>query len=165
MDLRRILRHAFCTHRQLRRTFPPAALAAIEQAVKASEAAHTGELRFAIEAALGGRALLRGQRARERAIEVFSRLRVWDTEHNNGVLIYVLLADRAVEIVADRGIDARVGAAAWAAICRDIETAFGAGRFSDGALAGIAAITAQLRTHFPAAADDRNELPDAPVVL
>ena len=102
---------------------------------------------------------------RERALEVFGLLRVWDTEANDGVLLYVLLADRAVEIVADRGINARVGDAAWQAICRKIETAFRDGRFADGVEQGIAEISALLAQHSPRTGAGRNELPDAPVVL
>ena len=92
-------------------------------------------------------------------------MRIWDTEHNNGVLIYLLLADRKVEIVADRGIDASVGSAGWEKICRDMEAEFAAGRFEQGALAGIAAVSRELARHFPHDGTTRNELPDAPVVL
>ncbi|MCH2242814.1 MAG: TPM domain-containing protein, partial [Aquabacterium sp.] len=101
----------------------------------------------------------------ERAIELFARLHVWDTEHNTGVLIYVLLADRRVEIVADRGIHAKAGAEAWSAICRGMETHFGAGDFGCGAVQGIEAVTQLVARHFPLAPGDRNELPDAPLLL
>ena len=93
--------------------------------------------------------LWRGQDARSRAVELFGQLRVWDTEHNSGVLIYLLLADRRVEIVADRGIHDKVGAAAWEAICGEMQRAFAAGRFEQGASFGIAAISDLLATHFP----------------
>ncbi len=109
--------------------FPPAVLAAIEQAIKAGEATHSGQVRFVVEGALDGAPLFRDQSARERALDIFSQLRIWDTAHNNGVLIYLLLADRQVEIVADRGIDAKVGAAGWAKICADMETDFKARKF------------------------------------
>ena len=95
------------------RAFPPSAMAAIEEAIAKSEREHSGELRFAVEPALDTSALLAGQSGRERALEVFSQLRVWDTEENNGVLIYLLLADRDIEIVADRGVNARVPQAEW----------------------------------------------------
>jgi uncharacterized membrane protein len=103
--------------------------------------------------------------ARERAIEVFGRLRIWDTEDNAGVLIYLLLADRRVEIVADRGIHAKVGTAAWDAICGEMQRAFADGRFEAGAVLGIEAISDLLAEHFPPDGDNPNELPDQAVVL
>ena len=165
MDIRRIFRHLLVTDRQVNRAFPRETLLAIEQAIKASEKAHVGEIRFAVEGALDGAPLLKGQSARERAIEVFSRLRVWDTEHNNGVLIYLLLADRDVEVVADRGIHAKVGSHEWEKICRTMETAFRQAKYEWGAVSGIQAVTEHLVQHFPAAGGDRNELPDRPVIL
>jgi len=153
------------THWQVNRAFPRQTLIAIEQAIKASETAHVGEIRFAVEGALDGTPLFKGQSARERAIETFSQLRVWDTEHNNGVLIYLLLADRDVEIVADRGIHAKVGSQEWEKICRTMETAFRHGDYEGGVVSGIQAVTQHLIEHFPAAGDGRNELPDKPVVL
>lgn len=165
MDIKRIVRHLLMTHWQVRRAFPREALSAIEQAIKTSETAHVGELRFVVEGALDVAPLLRGQSARDRAIDVFSQLRIWDTEHNNGVLIYLLLADRDVEIVADRGIHAKVGAPEWESICRTMETAFGQGNYAGGVVSGIAAVTQHLTRHFPASGADRNELSDQPVVL
>src|ERR1700682_4102558 len=116
MGIGRIGRHLLEHRWRVRRIFPPRVLAAIEQAIKAGEATHSGQGRFVVEGALGGKALFRDQSARERALDIFSQLRIWDTANNNGVLIYLLLADRKVEIVADRGIDARVGAAGWGEI-------------------------------------------------
>ena len=113
MNIKRILKHLLATRGQARRAFPQSTLRMIENAIKASESAHIGEIRFAVEGALDGLPLFKGQSARERAIEVFSKLRVWDTQHNNGLLIYVLLTDRAVEMVADRGIDAKVSSQEW----------------------------------------------------
>jgi uncharacterized membrane protein len=165
MDIARIARHLFTTDRHVARVFPRAALNAIEAAIKASEALHVGEIRFAVEGALDGEPLFKGQTARERAIEVFSKLRVWDTEHNNGLLIYLLLADRAIEIVADRGIHARVGEAEWSRVCRDMEAAFGQSHFEAGVVSGVQAVTRHLARHFPAGAEDLNELPDRPEVL
>ncbi len=165
MDIGRILGHLLTTDWQVRRAFPRDTLAAIEKAIGASEATHLGEIRFAVEGALPSRALFRGQSARERAIDVFSQLRVWDTEHDNGVLIYLLLADRDVEIVADRGIDAKVGAEEWERICRGMETAFGQARFGEGVIGGIQAVTRHLVRHFPARGINPDELPDEPVVL
>src|SRR5213076_1527978 len=118
MNIRRIGRHLLEYRWRVRRIFPPQVLSAIEQAIRAGETTHSGQVRFVVEGALDGRPLFKNQPARERALDIFSQLRIWDTEHNNGVLIYLLLADRNVEIVADRGIDARVGKAGWENICR-----------------------------------------------
>ena len=113
MNIKRIIKHLSVGHAAMRRTFPPATLDRIKRTIAEAEQTHAGQIRFAVEAALDIKPLLAGQTARERAIEVFSNLRVWDTEHNNGVLIYLLLADRDVEIVADRGIHVRLGPAVW----------------------------------------------------
>jgi uncharacterized membrane protein len=165
MSMERILRHLMATQWRVNRAFPSDTLIAIDKAIKASEATHRGEIRFAVEGALHVEPLLRGQSARERAIDVFSQLRIWDTEHNNGVLIYLLLADRDVEIVADRGIDAKVGAQEWERICRKMEAAFRKADFEGGGIGGIQEVTRHLAEHFPPIGDDRNELPDKPVVL
>jgi uncharacterized membrane protein len=165
MNIQRILKHLFFLDWQVSRAFPSACLAAIEAAIHASERTHVGELRFVVEASLEGAPLWRGQTARERAIDVFSQLRIWDTESNNGVLIYVLLADRAVEIIADRGIHARTGSAPWSTICGDMEAAFAKAEFQAGTLAGIASIATLIGQHFPAPDNRVNELPDAPLVL
>jgi len=153
------------THWQVNRAFPRQTLTAIEQAIKASETAHVGEIRFAVEGALDATPLFKGQSARERALEVFSLLRVWDTERNNGVLIYLLLADRDVEVVADRGIHAKVGSQEWENICRTMETAFKQANYEEGVLSGIQAVTQHLVEHYPAVGDGQNELLDKPVVL
>jgi uncharacterized membrane protein len=165
MDMKRIVRHLMATRWLVKRAFPRDTLTAIDKAIKASEATHRGEIRFAVEGALHVEPLLRGQSARERAIDVFSQLRIWDTEHNNGVLIYLLLADRDVEIVADRGIDAKVGPREWERICRKMEAAFRQGDFEGGVVGGIQEVTRHLAEHFPPTGGDRNELPDKPVVL
>jgi uncharacterized membrane protein len=161
----RLLRHVVTDHLSVRRVFPPAALAQIEQAIAAGEKTHRGQVCFAVEGALPPLRVLRKLTPRERALEVFGLLRVWDTEENAGVLVYLLLADRDVEIVADRGIDRRVGDAAWQAICTRMESAFAAGRFAEGITDGIAAISALLARHFPREGRTANELPDKPVVL
>jgi uncharacterized membrane protein len=165
MDMKRITRHMMATRWKVERAFPRNTLAAIDKAIKASEAMHRGEIRFAVEGALHVEQLLRGQNARERAIDVFSQLRIWDTEHNNGILIYLLLADRNVEIVADRGIAAKVGPEEWEGICRNMEAAFRQGDFEGGVVGGIREVTRHLATHFSPIGGDRNELPDSPVVL
>ena len=165
MSIRRIGKHLLHHHWWLRRYFPPKVLAAIEAAIKAGEATHSGQVRFVVEGALDGAPLFRNQPARERALDIFSQLRIWDTHHNNGVLIYLLLADRNVEIVADRGIDAKVGAAGWENICRGMETDFRAGNFEGGVIKGVEAVSRELATHFPRSGGGPNELPDAPVVI
>jgi uncharacterized membrane protein len=165
MGIKRIGRHLIANRSRVRRAFPAPALARIEQAIKASEATHAGQIRFVVEGALDGAPLLRNQSARSRALDVFSHLRIWDTAHNNGVLIYLLLADRDVEILADRGVDALVGGKEWEKICRAMEAEFGKGNFEAGVIKGIAAVTRHLAKHFPKHGAGRNELPDAPVVM
>ena len=165
MKIKRIVKHLLVTDGQVRLAFPPNALHQIEWAIKASESTHVGEIRFVVEGALDGSPLFSGQSARQRAIELFSQLRVWDTQHNTGVLIYLLLADRAVEIVADRGIHAKVDAQAWSTVCRQMEADFRQSNFEAGVVAGVQAVTKHLAQHFPAGAHNRNELPDKPVVL
>jgi len=163
MKILRIWRHLKASPWRVRRVLPKSAMQAIERAIRESERKHQGQICFAIEGALDIGPLLRGLTARQRAIDVFSRLRVWDTEHNNGVLIYLLLADHDVEIVADRGIHALVGRDGWEAICRTMESAFREGRFDEGIVAGILAVGELLARHYPG--NGRNEIPDKPVVL
>src|SRR4051795_10051739 len=165
MSIRRITRHLLQHHWRARQVFPKGVLDRIEQAIKRGEAMHSGQVRFVVEGALDGGPLFRNQPARERALDVFSQLRIWDTAHNNGVLIYLLLADRDVEIIADRGIDAKVGAAGWENICREMEAEFKRGTFEHGVIAGIEAVSQQLALHFPKQGPGSNELPDAPLVI
>jgi uncharacterized membrane protein len=164
--LQRCWRHVVTDHRAARRAFDAAALRRIEGLIGEGERQHRGQLRFVVEPALPLARVLSGLAPRERALEVFGLMRIWDTEENAGVLVYLLLADRDVEIVADRGIHRRVGDDAWVAICRRMEAMFREGRFAAGAEEGIAAINALLVRHFPregAAAGD--ELPNRPVIL
>ncbi len=165
MNVPRIIKHLFFGDWQVRRAFPPASLHAIEAAIQSGEKNHCGEIRFVVEASLEGAPLWKEQTAHERAIDVFSQLRIWDTEDNNGVLIYLLLADRSVEIIADRGIHARTGSARWASVCRDMELALSKSEFQTGTLVGIASIARVMGQHFPAQKKRTNDLPDAPVVL
>ena len=165
MNLVRLLRHLSTPRWRVRRTFSPATLHAIERAIREAEATHDGQICFAIEAALEILPLLQGVSARERALEVFAQRRVWDTEHNNGVLIYLLLADRDVEIVADRGIHRHVGNADWEHVCRKMEAEFRDGRFEAGVLAGIDAVSHHLAHHFPRRRDGANEISDRPIIL
>jgi uncharacterized membrane protein len=160
-----MLRHLLRPQWWTLRAFPKAARGAIEQAIAASESLHRAELRFVVEAALPIGSLLRDQSSRQRAIELFARLGVWDTQDNSGVLIYVQLLDRRVEIVADRGINAKVGEAFWNAVCRRMEAEFAAGRFASGALVALKEITAALVANFPAADANPDELANAPLIL
>ncbi len=161
----RWIKHLFLDDFAVQRAFPRSALKAIESAIARQEQRHRGELRFVVEGGLPLMPFLARRTAHERAIDLFSQLRIWDTEDNAGALIYLLLADRRVEIVADRGIHARVGAAAWDAICREMQSAFAAGRFEAGAILGVEAISDLIATHFPPGGENPNELPDTPVVL
>jgi hypothetical protein len=165
VDPARFLRHLLTDEWAIRYAFSARTLDAIERAIEAQEGRHDGELRFAVESALPLWDLIRGVSARERAIELFGRLRVWDTEQNAGVLIYLLLADRRVEIVADRGIHARVGATAWEAVCGAMQREFAERRFERGAIVGVEAVSDLLATHFPPRADNPDELPNRPVLL
>uniref|UniRef100_Q07IJ0 TPM domain-containing protein n=1 Tax=Rhodopseudomonas palustris (strain BisA53) TaxID=316055 RepID=Q07IJ0_RHOP5 len=165
MGIARIAKHLIVHRWQVNKLFPPRVLAAIEREIEACEATHRGQIRFVVEGALDGAPLFRNQSARERALDVFSQMRIWDTEHNSGVLIYLLLADRDVEIVADRGIDGHVGRDGWEQICRAMEAEFRQGHFEAGVIFGIRAIGAHLSKHFPGDGNDANELPDAPAVL
>ena len=163
---RRFLRHLATDHGSVRSALPGAALSRIEAMIGEGEKRHRGQVRFAVEPALPLARVLSGVTPRERALEVFGLLRIWDTEENCGVLVYLLLADRDVEIVADRGIHRCVGDKAWSAVCRRMETAFRSGRFAEGVEAGLAEINALLGEHFPRASGGAgNELSDRPVVL
>lgn len=165
MNLKRLLKHALMPPWLVRRTFSPAVMRRVEDAVKKSEQTHRGELCVAVEASLDLELLLRGQSPRARAEDVFSQLRVWDTAENSGVLLYVNWADRNIEIVADRGISARVTQTEWEAICQVIEQSFRAGQFEAGLLEGIRRITRLLAVHFPAASGNADELGNRPVIL
>jgi uncharacterized membrane protein len=165
MDLSRVFRHLLYPGFLVRRRFPAAALKRIEKAIGASESRHRGQIRYALEGALALHPLLAGQTARERAIEVFSALKIWDTEENNGVLVYLLLPDHDVEIIADRGIARAVGPAAWEEICRHMEECFRAGGYERGVVEGIELVGRHLERHYPALHERRDELPDAPIRL
>ena len=159
----RILKHLFTPHWLAMHAFPAWTLQKIEEAVRSSERLHRGEIRFAVEASLHLASLRLS--TRQRARQVFSQLGVWDTAENSGVLIYVQLVDHRIEIVADRGIAAKVPQAEWDAICRAMERAFRQNQFDAGALEAIQGVTAILARHFPAEGVNPNELPDRPVVL
>ncbi len=165
MRIGRIFKHLCTTSLHLRSRFSQQTLDAVEAEIAKSEQAHTGELRFAIETALDLPPLLHGLQSRQRALDVFSLLRVWDTDTNSGVLIYLLLADHRVEIVADRGIAAKVEQAEWDAVCREMEQAFRIGEFAGGSIAGVQRISALLSQHFPPGIRNPNELPNKPYIF
>ncbi|HQT70476.1 MAG TPA: TPM domain-containing protein [Thiobacillus sp.] len=165
VNFSRWAKHLFMPSWAWRRAFPHAALDAIEAAIRQSESCHNGEIRFAIETSLAPSSVWRGMSGRERAIEVFSNLRVWDTEHNSGVLIYLLLADHDIEIVADRGIAAQVEQSAWETVARAMEAAFRQGEFERGALTGIEQVSALLVAHVPPRSRNPNELANRPVII
>lgn len=165
INMWRIIRHLLSPPWRARRAFPKQSLRTIEAVIRKAEETHQGQVRFVVETALEFLPLLRDQPARERAIEVFSQLRIWDTEQNNGVLIYLLLADHDVEIVADRGIYNLVGKQGLELICLQMEAAFKQKRFEEGVVAGIQAVSEHLARHYPGQSIQLNELPDVPIVL
>jgi uncharacterized membrane protein len=150
---------------QIKTHFPDQSLHRIEQAIEACERMHAGEIRFVVEAGLHPIELLHSISPKARAINLFSLLRIWDTEFNNGVLIYLLLADRDVEIVADRGIHQYVGDNGWEKICHGMEVLFRKGEFELGVLQGITEISQHLATHFPLNGESRNEISNRPLVV
>jgi len=164
--LGRILRHRWLDEADTRKAIPPDLLQRLAQRVAASEKRHSGQIRVYVEAGLPMSYLWRGATARERAMAMFGKLRVWDTEHNNGVLVYLLLAERAIEIVADRGLDRHVAPEEWKAIVARMSGAFREGRFEDGLTQALEEVSALLVQYFPVADGEahRNELPDEPVL-
>ncbi|HEX5649162.1 MAG TPA: TPM domain-containing protein [Steroidobacteraceae bacterium] len=167
MDWKRLFRHTVARRGTLRAAFPVATLEAIERAIAESELAHSAEIRFAIEGALEPGEVWLGKTPRQRALEVFAALGVWDTEANNGVLVYLLLADRDVEIVADRGFNGKVSAAEWSTVCDAMERDLRAGKYEAAALDGVRAASTLLARHFPPVPGgrDQDELPNRPAVL
>lgn len=161
----RFMRHLLSMPLSVKRHFSSSALKHIEQAIAESETRHMGEIRFVVEASLHPVDIIRKKTPRKRAIELFGRFNVWDTEHNNGILIYLLLADRDVEIVADRGIHRFVGNPGWDNICHEMEVLFRRGDFEAGVLQGIAEITDVLVAHFPVRGENKNELPNTPIIM
>jgi uncharacterized membrane protein len=162
--LLRLLKHRTFDETDTRRAIGPAVVARLQQRVQNSERRHSGEIRVCVEAGLPLSYLWRGLHARQRAVTMFGKLRVWDTEHNNGVLIYLLLAEHAIEIVADRGLNRHVSDAQWSTIIATMRDAFRAGRHEEGLNAAIDAVDALLSQHFalPPGDPNPNELPDAP---
>ena len=161
----RFVKHLFSHPWQAKRHFSAQALHNIEQAIEASEQKHLGEIRFIVETGLHPLEILYKKTPKKRALQLFGSLNIWDTEHNNGVLIYLLLVDSDVEIVADRGIHQHVGNAGWENICHDMEVQFRAGEFEAGVLQGIAEISAELEKHYPFAGLNKNEISNKPIIL
>lgn len=165
--LARLCRHLATTARAARRAFPDRTLEAIKTAIAVGETRHRAQLRLIIEPALPWHHACAGLSARERALRLFARYGVWDTEENCGVLVYINLADRRVEIVSDRAVGRAVAKTDWDAACMAMTQGFAAGRFHDSTLDGITRLNALLQQHFPLRDGDHgaNELADAPVVL
>ncbi len=165
MELRRLARHLLSFRTRLDRGFDADARRAIQEAVEASERMHRGEIRFAVESRMDAASVWAGKTARERALEVFANLRVWDTAENSGILVYVLLADRRVEIVADRGYTGGVTEEQWRAICDTIEAAYREERFREGSVDGVRECARHAARLFPLDGSSANELADEVVVL
>lgn len=161
----RILRHLLTPAWLATRHFTPDILDAIEAAIIDSETRHRGEIRFAVESEIELAALLRGDTPHDRAVEAFGHLGVWDTEENSGILVFVQLVDRSVEVVVDRGVAHCVDPAFWREVAAAMEEAYAAGEYLDGSLEGIARIDAVLQQHFPAYPRNPNELPDRPMLI
>jgi uncharacterized membrane protein len=163
--LRRAARHAGSSAADARRAFPAATLAAVSEAISAGEQTHRGEVRLIVEKAMPLAAVWAGISDRQRALALFADYGIWDTEDNCGVLVYVNLADRKVEIVADRGIDRKIDAATWRAVCQALTAGYARGEFHDSTLAAIGQVNQLLRQHFPSNGPRPNELPDRPLML
>lgn len=164
--IRRLFRHLFITEFYRKRVFPKSSLNKIEATITEIESKHRGDVFFVVENALSVRSITEGKTARQRAIEVFAEYGVWDTEKNTGILLYLLMADKDIEIIADRGINAKVNQATWEAICQTIESAFKEGEFESGVVDGLKAMGALLDEHFPSAEQHNpNELSNKPVFL
>ena len=161
----RIFKHFFSNPWQVNSHFSSCALHNIEKAISASEKTHAGEIRFIVEAGLHPLEILYKKTPKKRALELFGSLNIWDTEHNNGVLIYLLLMDKDVEIVADRGIHKHVGHAGWEKICHEMENLFRKGEFEAGVLQGIVHISAHLEKYFPQTGSNKNEVSNKPLIF
>ncbi len=162
--LKRLFKHAFYWPGTARRLFPKTLRQQIETTIGASEACHRGEIRIVIQHALDLRDVVKNVTPRQQAERLFGELRIWDTQDNSGILIYILLADHAIEIVADRGITQRIAQAEWDQICAQMLQAFRQQHYAEGVLAALNGCTALLTTHYPASPGNPNELPDAPIL-
>ena len=162
----RLLQHRWLDEADTRKAIPPDMLQRLKQRVAASENRHSGEIRICVEASLPSSYIWNDSTARERAVAMFAKMGMWDTEHNNGVLVYLLLAEHAIEIVADRGLSKRVPAQEWQAMVQRMGAAFRDGRFEDGLTQALEEVSGLLVQHFPlrAGESNSNELPDEPVL-
>jgi uncharacterized membrane protein len=160
----RAWRHASAGQARGRSAFPPEALAAIGSAISEGERGHRAELRLVVEVALPMELAWRGITNRARALALFVEYGVWDTEDNCGVLIYVNLTERKVDIVADRNINRKIDAATWQAVCNTMTGGFARGDYQASTIAAIAQVNALLHQHFPSQGERANELPDHPVI-
>ena len=163
MSITRLLRHFAMTHWYMRSVFSASVLDAITSQIKQCESTHGGEIRVVVEADLSTRALLRDQSSRERATDVFAHLHMWDTQARNGVLIYLCLADRAIEIIADRGFEGKITSQQWTAVCEALQRACSHGQYQQALCDTIQAVSKLIAMHYPKA--DGNELPDRPMLL
>ena len=165
--MKRFLKHRWTDHGDVRRALPESAVQALEAQVQASEAHHGGEICICVEAGLPTSYLWKRLTARQRALTLFGKLRVWDTEANNGVLIYLLLADNAIEIVADRGLNSRVSLPQWQALIERLREHLGKGRFQDGLNQAVLEVDRLLSEHFPLTPgqSNPNELQDRVILL
>jgi uncharacterized membrane protein len=161
----RLLRHLGSSAAAARKAFPPSTLDAITRAIAAGEQSHRGEVRLIVERAMPAAAVWANMTDRQRALALFADYGIWDTEENCGVLLYVNLADRKVEIVADRGINRKIDPATWQAVCRTLTEGYARGEFHDSTLAAVQQVNDLLRLHFPSDGPRPNELPDQPLML
>lgn len=163
--LSRLIRHLCTTTGAGRRAFPESTLKAIEKAITHGETCHRAEVRMIVEPSLTAQAVLNGVSPRERARDLFSQYRVWDTEENCGVLVYINLADHQVEIVADRGVGRLIAPRDWETICRRMTQGFAAGNYHDSAIAALDDLNALLQKHYPDDGSTHNQLSNQPVML
>ena len=161
----RLIKHGFMTASSGKRAFPPATLKAIETAIAHGETLHRAEVRLIVEHSLHASAVLRRMTPRKRALDLFAKYRIWDTEENCGILIYLNLADRKAEIIADRGVNNLIGSADWQAVCKTMTQGFAQGEFHRSVLAALAQLNDLLGTHFPANGAHSNQLSDKPILL
>ena len=161
----RAMKHLFTATRAGRAAFPERTLKEIQSAIAAGEMRHRAEVRLVVEPALDIYSVFRRMSSRERARELFSRYRIWDTEENCGVLIYVNLADHKVEIIADRGVGRALGAEQWKSVCANMTQGFSRGEFHDSSVAGLVRLNDLLAVGFPSDGSSLNELSNRPIVL
>jgi uncharacterized membrane protein len=165
----RAWRHAKTTKVQGKKAFPSATLAAIQAIIADGENKHRAEVRLIVEPSLDLAAIISGMTSRERAGELFTDYRIWDTEENCGVLIYINLADHQVEIIADRGIARLIPNDHWQAVCKTMTDGFAQALYHDSALNGLTQLNAILKKYFPegesAHSPQPNQLSNQPILL